>query len=436
MLFKTQTPLKDGKPLKQSNNSIIGYRTSLQLAYNADHELTRSIAIQQQGLELTEVTTTYHYDAFGRRISKHSQTKDKTRLLKTNAVRILDKPIQPSKTRQHRVDYLWDGNRQLQETTDTHQFTTIYEQDSFEPVARLVWLKNGLTTAANDEPETDEGWYGNNKPITKTGVQLYHYHNDHLGTPNELTDQQGEVVWFADYEAWGNTAQVVWREQVIDNVKVSKDELQPIRFQGQSFDVETGLHYNRFRYFDPDLGMFTSRDPIGLLGGTNVFQYAPNPTGWIDPFGLSGWTKTNTLGRTVYQNDSLFDPSRKTSWVNDSGERVFGTNVDRMADGRAPTGKDRKPVQLHHLTQTELNANGTRGSLAEISTTSHQKNSKVLHYPSPMRNPNNRRQTIPKYPSFRMDNMGNRTSLAGEFDEFRSNYWKNRADGFNRNPCS
>ena len=53
------------------------------------------------------------------------------------------------------------------------------------------------------------------------------------------------------------------------------------------YDTETGLHYNRFRYFDPDSGMFTSRDPIGLMGGSNVFQYAPNPTGWIDPFGLT-----------------------------------------------------------------------------------------------------------------------------------------------------
>ena len=68
---------------------------------------------------------------------------------------------------------------------------------------------------------------------------------------------------------------------------VSEEHLQPIRFQGQYFDEETGLHYNRFRYFDPDLGMFTTRDPIGLMGGTNVFAYAPNPTGWIDPFGLS-----------------------------------------------------------------------------------------------------------------------------------------------------
>ena len=149
-------------------------------------------------------------------------------------------------------------------------------------MARLVCLKDGLTLAANDE-----GWYGNNKPVIKTGVQLYHYHNDHLGTPNELTDQQGDVVWYADYEAWGNTATVEWKAQRIDNIVVSEEHLQPIRFQGQSFDTETGLHYNRFRYFDPDLGMFTTRDPIGLMGGTNVFQYAPNPTGWIDPFGLN-----------------------------------------------------------------------------------------------------------------------------------------------------
>ena len=164
-------------------------------------------------------------------IVKHSQTKDKTRRLKTNAVRILDKPIQPSKTRQHRVDYLWDGNRQLQQNTNTHTHTLIYEQDSFEPVAQLIWVRDGLI-AANDEPEIIEGWYGNNKPVIKTGVQLYHYHNDHLGTPNELTDQQGDVVWYADYEAWGNTATVEWKLQRIDNIVVSQEHLQPLRFQG------------------------------------------------------------------------------------------------------------------------------------------------------------------------------------------------------------
>ncbi|TDR25012.1 RHS repeat-associated core domain-containing protein, partial [Hydromonas duriensis] len=60
----------------------------------------------------------------------------------------------------------------------------------------------------------------------------------------------------------------------------------PIRFQGQYFDHETGLHYNRHRYYDPHSGRFVSRDPIGLLGGMNVHAYAPNPVEWIDPLGL------------------------------------------------------------------------------------------------------------------------------------------------------
>ena len=93
----------------------------------------------------------------------------------------------------------------------------------------------------------------------------------------------------------------MWREEKLEQLQVSADELQPIRFQGQSFDKETGLHYNRFRYFDPDIGMFTSRDPIGLDGGNNVFQYAPSPTGWIDPLGL----KTVSSKVVSFSQDSV-----------------------------------------------------------------------------------------------------------------------------------
>jgi len=68
-----------------------------------------------------------------------------------------------------------------------------------------------------------------------------------------------------------------------------------IRFQGQYFDEETGLHYNRHRYYSPDVGRFISKDPIGLLGGHNVYvyvyvyvyAYAPNPVEWVDPRGLA-----------------------------------------------------------------------------------------------------------------------------------------------------
>ena len=62
---------------------------------------------------------------------------------------------------------------------------------------------------------------------------------------------------------------------------------QPLRYPGQYEDESTGLHYNTFRYYDPELGRFISQDPIGLAGGDNLYGYAPNPTGWMDPLGLA-----------------------------------------------------------------------------------------------------------------------------------------------------
>ena len=62
---------------------------------------------------------------------------------------------------------------------------------------------------------------------------------------------------------------------------------KPIRFQGQYHDLETGLHHNFQRYHDPSLGRYIHQDPIGLAGGLNHYQYAPNPVGWVDPWGLA-----------------------------------------------------------------------------------------------------------------------------------------------------
>ncbi|MGU9836263.1 RHS repeat-associated core domain-containing protein, partial [Pseudomonas sp. LF195] len=61
----------------------------------------------------------------------------------------------------------------------------------------------------------------------------------------------------------------------------------PLRFQGQYFDQESGLHYNRHRYYNPDIGRYLTPDPVKLAGGINAYQYVPNPTGWVDPLGLS-----------------------------------------------------------------------------------------------------------------------------------------------------
>ncbi|WP_178081846.1 RHS repeat-associated core domain-containing protein, partial [Pseudomonas sp. B35(2017)] len=91
----------------------------------------------------------------------------------------------------------------------------------------------------------------------------------------ELTDYSGEIMWSAKYRAYGNLAALDVAE--IDN---------PLRFQGQYFDAETGLHYNRHRYYNPGTGRFLTPDPIKLAGGLNNYQYVPNPTGWVDPLGL------------------------------------------------------------------------------------------------------------------------------------------------------
>ncbi|MFB3305710.1 RHS repeat-associated core domain-containing protein, partial [Pseudomonas sp. AMR01] len=127
----------------------------------------------------------------------------------------------------------------------------IYEPDSFRPLAMLEGFGPKET-----------------KP--------YHYQLDHLGTPQELTDPNGEIVWSAHYKAYGKISRLDVGE--IDN---------PLRFQGQYFDPESGLHYNRHRYYNPDIGRYLTPDPVKLAGGINAYQYVPNPTGWVDPLGLN-----------------------------------------------------------------------------------------------------------------------------------------------------
>ncbi|CAA6810512.1 MAG: Rhs-family protein [uncultured Sulfurovum sp.] len=109
---------------------------------------------------------------------------------------------------------------------------------------------------------------------------INYYHTDQIGTPRELTNEKGKIVWEAQYKTWGNVAKESYNQ-------TDSKLTQSFRFQGQYFDAKTGLHYNRFRYYDADVGRFISQDPIGLLGGNNLYQYAPNPTGWVDPFGLA-----------------------------------------------------------------------------------------------------------------------------------------------------
>ncbi|MGO2366722.1 MAG: RHS repeat-associated core domain-containing protein [Pseudoalteromonas sp.] len=107
---------------------------------------------------------------------------------------------------------------------------------------------------------------------------MYYYHLDQLNTPRFVTNNKAEVVWENQADVYG------YEESEVNN---TNNFTQPIRFQGQYLDEESGLHYNRYRYYSPKQQRFINQDPIGLVGGINHYQYAPNPVNWVDPFGLS-----------------------------------------------------------------------------------------------------------------------------------------------------
>ncbi len=115
--------------------------------------------------------------------------------------------------------------------------------------------------------------------MIKPGESAYYFHNDHLGTPQVLTDATQTVVWKAAYTPFGEAVTSI---ATVEN---------PFRFPGQYYDAETGLHYNYYRYYNPPIGRYLTPDPIGLDGGINEYIYVLNaPTNSIDPRGLwVGW---------------------------------------------------------------------------------------------------------------------------------------------------
>jgi RHS repeat-associated protein len=167
----------------------------------------------------------------------------------------------------------------IQETgTNQHSSLYIYtDQSSYEPLARID--KRG------NDPE-----------------KVMYFHTDLNGAPEELTDENGKILWECSFQLWGK------RIHEIEHIPIQ----QNLRYQGQYLDRETGLHYNTFRYYDPDIGRFTQPDPIGLLGGFNLYQYAPNGLTWIDPWGLSCGSDAVKLRKNM-QNKRYLEPKYKNS---------------------------------------------------------------------------------------------------------------------------
>ena len=185
---------------------------------------------------------TFTYDPFARRLEK----------------RVLRDRAMVSQTR-----FVWDGDVLVHEIEARareggdpviEERTYCFEDDGFAPVAHRE-------KRLDDVGRESGGWF--------------HYVNDPIGTPEKLVDGTGAVACELRRKAWGET----------EEAEGARARTR-IRFQGQYEDEETGLRYNRWRYYDAEAGRFLCVDPMGLRGATNGYRYATNPVAWVDQLGL------------------------------------------------------------------------------------------------------------------------------------------------------
>ncbi|MBV4453455.1 MULTISPECIES: RHS repeat-associated core domain-containing protein [Pseudomonas] len=316
-----------------SQDSVQGQRESF--AYDPAANLVDGPGHVAGNLVRTYQDKRYRYDGFGRMVEKRSTRRGfqqfhydaEQRLAEVrnddgSVIRMTYDPLgrriakttYDSKGRQQsQTRFTWDAMQLLQEHQDQRTSLYIYTDEGYEPLARV----DGI---------------GDQQKIR-------YYHNDLNGLPEQLSESDGHTVWNARYEVWGNTVEEVREPYYIEE--------QNLRFQGQYLDRETGLHYNTLRFYDPDIGRFTTPDPIGLAGGLNLYQYAPNPLSWIDPLGLmkcSSPPKGRKVNRTVYRFE---EPGRigttwqAHKWNVDSRHRytakglggVYGANSRKTALG-------------------------------------------------------------------------------------------------------
>jgi RHS repeat-associated protein len=127
-----------------------------------------------------------------------------------------------------------------------------------------------------------------------TPIQTSYIHADHLNTPRVISKATGEIQWRWDSDAFGSIA-------ANEDPSLTGQRFRyNLRFPGQVYDEETGLHYNYFRDYNPSTGRYIQSDPIGLAGGLNTYTYVGgNPLSLIDPYGLDSqesWAAVGTLG--------------------------------------------------------------------------------------------------------------------------------------------
>jgi len=203
----------------------------------------------------TDQHWTYTYDPFGRRTSKQQFGADGT---------ITDQ-----------TRFTWDGDQLVEQARTTNNGGAITTN------------ANGAGGRGESEVTTWEYLPVTWQPISQTVIttndqQFYAIITDLVGTPTDLVTPDGRRV------AWTNAEATLWgAPHRLGNTATKSRANCPLRFPGQYADYETGLHYNRHRYYNPTTARYTTPDPLGLTPAPDPHNYTPNPTRWTDPLGLT-----------------------------------------------------------------------------------------------------------------------------------------------------
>ncbi|MFL4948422.1 putative T7SS-secreted protein [Streptomyces sp. MMS24-I31] len=203
----------------------------------------------------------YTYDPLGRRTAKL-------------------RPAPDGQTVVERVDFTWDGTTLCEQTTTS--------PDLPHPVT-LTWDHQGLSPITQTERITPAP--AANAPQDEIDSRFFAIVTDLVGTPTELIDESGDIAWRTRSTLWGTTA---WA--------ANSTAYTPLRFPGQYYDPETGLHYNYFRHYDTETARYLTPDPLGLAPAPNPASYVHNPWAWTDPLGLSPY---------AYENGGSWDPEQE-----------------------------------------------------------------------------------------------------------------------------
>lgn len=174
--------------------------------------------------------------------------------------------------------------------------------------------------------------------------------SDYMGTPVQMYDSEGNKIWDCTLDIYGKVAEL--RGESLHEC--------PFRFQGQYEDAETGLYYNRFRYYDPQLGGYISQDPIKLKGGLNIYNYVHDSNLWIDIFGLNRRGNQATI-------DHIEEV--KESFLNDNPGYLH------KGGGKYPDGKQMPEIYIRSSHPIPKSTKG--GSYADL--TFESPNGQIVH---------------------------------------------------------